>query len=66
MDCREYAKKNGVKVVGKLKRMPDHFDPFQGKLYRWFMDEAGNEYHMDNPDGKWCCFCIVTADGGAL
>ena len=66
MTCREYAKKCQFKIVGNLKRMPDHFDFVSGKSYRWYMDEAENEYHLDNPNGKWECFCIVTADGGVL
>ena len=66
MNCREYAKNNGFAVVGKLKRMPDHFDPFCGMLLPWYMDEAENEYHMDRENGKCFCYCIVTADGGVI
>jgi hypothetical protein len=62
MTCREYAKRNGFDVVGKLKRMPDHFDPFRGKLFRWYTDEASNEYHMDNSSGVWECYAIVTQE----
>lgn len=67
MTCREYAKKNGFSVVGKLRRMPDHLDMFCGETFPWFMDEAENEYHMDRDEaGRWFCFCIVTADNGVI
>lgn len=61
MTVREYAKSVGFEVVGKLKRMkknkrngPAH--------YRYYIDEAGNEYWKSRIDG----ICIVTADGGVI
>ena len=66
MSCREYAMYYGFPVVGKLKRMPDRYYGVQNGHYRWYMDEAGNEYLMDNPYGKWICSCIVTWDGRVI
>ena len=63
MTCREYAAENGIPIIGSLRRMPDHFDPFRGKLYRWYMDEAGTEFHMDKVGGKWTCYFAITEDG---
>ena len=62
MTIREYAQRHGFDVVGKLKRIPafDGRDP-DGKRYRFYMDEANNEYTI-NSNGV----CIVTADGGVI
>lgn len=64
MTAREYAKSRGFEVIGKLKRMPDKSYGMDDKRhYPWWVDEAGNEYLMDNKAGQ---FCIITADGGVL
>lgn len=59
MTIREYAKAHNQEVVGRLKRLPAHDgrDP-GGKRYRFYMDDAGNEY-MINSNG----ICIVTVYG---
>ena len=62
MNCREYAKYCGVKVVGKLKRMPNkHYGMDDSHSYPWYIDDAGNEYLM--ADDGHACTCIVEADG---
>lgn len=65
---REYAKKVGHEVVGKLTRHPElerKLDSFTLEEVRteerFYMDEAKNEYWV-GPKGV----CIVTADGGAI
>ena len=62
MTCREYAKSIGFEVVGKLKRMPNkHYGMDDKHSYPWYIDEAKNEYLMD--DNGRACSCIVEADG---
>ncbi len=64
MTAREYAKLNGFEVVGKLKRMPNkHYGMDDRHSYPWWIDEAGNEYLIDNKAEQ---FCIITADGGVI
>ena len=63
MTCREYAKSVGHEVVGKLKRIKDDYNEIVGRC-PYYMDDAGNEYHI-YPNGGGCC-CIVTADGGVI
>ncbi len=64
MTVREFAKSKGFTVVGKLRRMPDKYYGMDNRHYPWYMDEANNEYLMDD-DGV-SCGCIVTADGGVI
>ena len=64
MTAREYAKSVGHTVVGKLKRMPNkHYGMDDKHSYPWWVDEAGNEYLIDNKSEQ---FCIIKADGGVV
>ena len=63
MTSREYAKANHFKVVGKLSRVRDRGFIVKEKI---FVDEAGNEFHLQRHFGKWACAYIITADGGVL
>ena len=61
MTIREYAKKVGVEVVGKLKRMPE-FENYKedGSMpFRFYADNVLNEFYIFK-DGS---VVIVTADG---
>ena len=58
MTVREFAKSVGFEVVGKLKHMK------AVRNQKWYIDEAGNEYWLDNAGKN--CICIVTADGGVI
>ena len=62
MTIRQYAKRVGFRIVGKLRRRSTEHKP---KLQReiFWIDEAGNEYYRA-PDGESCC--IVTAEGGVI
>lgn len=68
MTIREYAKKRGFEVVGKLTRHPEleyDFDSFTGERKhigsKFYKDEGGNEYYVGKKG-----VCIVTADGGVM
>jgi len=51
-----------IRQYGKLRRMPDKYYGMDNEHhYPWYMDEANNEYLMD--DNGSVCGCIVTADG---
>ena len=63
MTSREYAKANHFEVVGKLSRVRDKGFIVKEKI---FVDEAGNEFHLQRHFGKWACTYIITADGGVL
>lgn len=52
MTIREYAKSVNHEVVGKLTRQ---------KGWRWWIDEAGNEYGRGSHG-----FFIVTVDGNVI
>lgn len=63
--CRAYADSVGFPVSGKLRRMPNkHYGMDDKHSYPWYIDEAGNEYLLED-DGS-ACTCIVTADGGII
>ena len=66
MTAREYAKKCGVDLVGKLTRktaVQTNWDWSKGDFVEerltYYVDEAGNEIHRG--DRGWC---IITSDGG--
>ncbi len=45
--------------------MPNkHYGMDDKHSYPWYIDEAGNEYLLED-DGS-ACTCIVTADGGII
>lgn len=53
MNARQYAKENGVSVVGKLKRV------YSGSHF-YYIDEVGNEFHKSE---NWV---IITFDGAVI
>ena len=67
MTIRQYAKKVGFEIQGKLTRHPEFDDTskeYRGKFVErnaCYLDEANNEYYIGN-DG---CY-IITADGGVI
>ncbi len=64
ISVRDYAKAVGFTVVGKLKRMPDKYYGMDNKHhYPWYIDEAGNEYLIDNKSDQ---HCIITAEGHVI
>ena len=67
MTIREYAKSVGHKVVGKLTRFPE-FEQFneddnKDRRYRYYLDEAGNEYWVDTKEHG---VANTTVDGGVI
>lgn len=64
ISVRDYAKSVGFTVVGKLKRMPDKYYGMDNEHhYPWYIDEAGNEYLMDDRSRQ---YCIITAEGHVI
>lgn len=58
MTIREYAKKCGHEIVGKLTRHPElEIDKYD----RAYLDEVNNEYYIRKKG-----VCIITADGGVI
>lgn len=62
MTIRQYAKRVGFKIVGKLRPMSTTYKP-RGQRETFWLDEAGNEYYRSH-DGKSAC--IITAEGGVI
>lgn len=67
MTAREYAKKNGIEIVGKLTKTSvtrEKWDYAKEKMVTvkitFYVDEAGNEIHGNKNEG----YTIITADGG--
>ena len=65
MTAREYAKKCGVELVGKLTKKVDtykEFDYYKGefviKKTVYYEDEIGNQ--LNGAKGHWC---LITVDG---
>lgn len=63
MTIREYAKRVGFRIVGKLRRCSTTVQSAITVREIFWIDEAGNEYYR-SPDGESCC--IVTAEGGVI
>lgn len=68
MTAREFAKENGIEIVGKLTKkvaVTEEFDWGRCEMVEkrevYWIDEAGNEF-MGGRSG-WCC---ITADGGVI
>lgn len=66
MTIREWANKNKIKVVGKLKRKTYIEKEYnwktytdEEKKYTYYIDEAGNEFHIGKNG-----ICAVMVDGG--
>lgn len=66
MTAREYAKKNGIEIVGKLTKTSvtrEKWDYAKGKMTTvkttFYVDEAGNEIHGNKNEG----YTIIIADG---
>lgn len=54
MKIREYAEKNHIEIVGKLKKTSvtrEKFNPVTGEMEQekvaFWVDEAGNEFHKN-------------------
>lgn len=54
MKIREYAEKNHIEIVGKLKKTSvtrEKFNPVTGEMEQekvtFWVDDAGNEFHKD-------------------
>jgi len=62
MTIRQYAKRVGFEIVGKLRPMSASYKPEKMHEVFW-TDEAGNEYYRSH-DGKSAC--IVTAEGAVI
>ena len=69
MTAREYAKKCGIEIVGKLKKKvvkTTKFDWKKGEEKEvstvYYTDEAGTEISGNKKDG----WCIVTVDGDVI
>ena len=58
MTIREYSKKVGFEIVGRLIRCSEWEE---SSKERWYIDEAGNEYMK-----KGNSLVIVTADGAII
>jgi hypothetical protein len=67
MTIRQFAKSVGHEVVGKLTRHPEleqlSEDDNKDRRYRFYLDEAGNEYWVDTKNHG---VSITTADGGVM
>ena len=63
MTIRQYAKRVGFRIVGKLRRRIMVVQSAVPVREIFWIDEAGNEYYRA-PDGESCC--IVTAEGGVI
>lgn len=63
MTIRQYAKRVGFRIVGKLCRRSTTVQSAIPVREIYWTDEAGNEYYR-SPDGESCC--IVTAEGGVI
>ena len=63
MTIRQYAKRVGFHIVGKLRRRSTTVQSAITVREIFWIDEAGNEYYR-SPDGESCC--IVTAEGGVI
>lgn len=69
MTAREYARKNGIEIVGKLTKtfvIREKYDVLKGKMVtvriHYYFDEAGNEIYGNKKEG----YTIITADGDII
>ena len=62
MTIRQYAKRVGFKIVGKLRPTYPLGKPNRKREIYW-RDDAGTEYYR-SPDGESCC--IVPYDSAAV
>ena len=68
MTAREYAKSNGVEIVGKLTKVTKvnkSYDVITGDFIEnkvtFYIDEIGNEFHKIGKN-----WVIITSDGGVI
>lgn len=62
---RQYAKQNGHKVIGKLKKGFRETCTIRGEdeVFQTYFDEGGNEYYID---WKGDCVCITNSIGDVI